>query len=78
MLVLVLVQINDIFPAVCPENNILNQPTVHLQNVCVPPSRGAAQHDEWTGFILSMCDYLEEMRSPLEMNKCGIYVSINI
>lgn len=45
----------------------------NTQSICC-----GAQHDEWTGLIFSICDYLEEMRSPLEMNKCGIYVSINI
>lgn len=54
----------------------------NLQCVCRTSvfhgSRRGAEHDEWTGFIFSMFDYLEEMRSPLEMNKCGIYVSINI
>ncbi|CAB1436457.1 unnamed protein product [Pleuronectes platessa] len=38
----------------------------------------AAQQDQLTSVTFSIGDYLEEMCSPLEKSKCGIYVSINI
>lgn len=47
----------------------------HLER-CYKSNHSSRPHpwrDKWRSYVLSICDYLVEMRSPLGMNKCGIY-----